>query len=422
MERFAPPPGHLTRHLAHATHQAGDHEKNTDTRRYLVRRIHTVALVLFLLSLAGSSAFAGAKIPINDDATLDLGYMLQVHGYASQEDLDGDEEWDSTRHWKVRRGRLRLKANVGERVTAFLQTEAAANKTMNLIDVWLNFEVDPWVQLYVGRHMAPANRQNVTASSCLMAIDRPGLAYKSLAWGVRATSAFTNSVFDQSVTGLSTPDAVRDLGLTVFGAGELSPDHNFKYYAGIYNGIQAGVDDKDHFTLRAQYNLWDAEGGYFNRSTYLGKKKTLGIGVSYDLQQEVGMSGADLADYTYMTVDGFLELPDAAGNALTVEVGYMMLDFDDAADFMAAQGNGFYGQAGYYLAPGWQPWVEFESFDSDHDSSLGKYTNFRAGVTYYLEGQHANIKLGFEQFKSDQPMVGSEDTINTVLLGFYSAY
>ncbi len=387
-----------------------------------MRRIEWMFIVVVLVSLIVSSAFAGARIPINDDATLDFGYLLQVQGYASQDDLDDDGEWDATREWKVRRGRLRLRANVGERVTAFVQTEAAADKTMSLIDAWFSFEIDPWLQFYVGRHMAPANRQNLTSASALMAIDRPGMAYKSLAWGARAANRFTNSMFGQSLTGLSTPDAVRDLGMTVFGSGALSPDHNFKYYVGVYNGIQAGVDDKDHFTVRAQYNLWDAEGGYFNQSTYLGKKKTLGVGVSYDLQQEVGMSGTDLVDYTYMTVDGFLELPDDAGNALTVEAGYMMLDFDDATDFMAAQGNGVYGQAGYFLAAGWQPWVGFESFDSDHEAGLGKHTNLRVGLTYYLEGQHANIKLGFEQFKSDQAIVGAEDTINTVLLGFYSVY
>ena len=42
----------------------------------------------------------------------------------------------------------------------------------------------------------------------------------------------------------SSPDAVRDNGLTLFGSGALGSKgtSNLKYYAGIYNGIQAGVE------------------------------------------------------------------------------------------------------------------------------------------------------------------------------------
>ncbi len=61
----------------------------------------------------------------------------------------------------------------------------------------------------------------------------------------------------------------------------------------------------------------------------------------------------------------FLELPNSQGNALTVEGGYNKLDMDDNPNFMSSQGNGFYGQAGYFLASGFQPWVAYESWSSD---------------------------------------------------------
>ena len=429
-----------------------------------MNKVMVSLLVSLAVILIAGTALAGANIPINDNASLNLGYRVQAQFINTDMDLDGDGKLDSYRYFKVRRGRLRLGAKVGDHMTAFLQTDAS-NKDMQLIDAWVNFKVNPWLQFIMGRNMAPANRQNLTSSGALMAIDRPGIAYKSLTWGTRALHTFSNTTYEFSDSqGLGGgPDAVRDNGLTIFGSNALgsSGSSHLKYYVGIYNGIQAdlnagvvsptdtGKDSKSQrITLRAQYNLWDAESGYYNSSTYLGTKKTLGIGFSYDMQSEVAQNrdldtgvldpNKPLADYAYMSADVFLEHPFSSGNALTVEGGWMSLDFDDAVGFLNTQGSGFYGQAGYFIASGWQPWVEFETFDSDfpaltgegpsYDGTVpGKYTTFRVGVTYYLEGQHANIKLGYESFKSDTPLDENasgaiEDTISTITLGFYTTY
>ncbi|MFO7609669.1 MAG: hypothetical protein R6X35_10815, partial [Candidatus Krumholzibacteriia bacterium] len=176
--------------------------------------------------------------------------------------------------------------------------------------------------------------------------------------------------------------------------------------------------------------------GYYNSSTYLGKKKTLGIGFSYDMQDEATWVAGDdpltygSTSYALMSADMFLELPSAAGNSLTAEFGWNSLDLDDDPSFMAAQGSGFYGQAGYYLASGFQPWVMYEMWGSDADENgagqtPGDFTTLRAGVTYYFEGHNANVKLGFESFSPDVPMMaGAEeiDSINTITLGFFTTY
>ena len=405
-------------------------------RRVLFTLLASLGILLF-----ANAAMAGAILPMGSDASLNLGYRVQALMVSTDDDLDGDGKFDSSRNWLVRRARFRLGATVGDHFTAFLQTDAGRvhsdvnnNKVVQVIDAWVNFKVSPWLQFIAGRNMAPANRQNLTSSGALMAIDRPGMAYKSLTWGARAAKGFATGIYGQSSTNIVlSPDLVRDNGLTIFGSGPLGAN-SLKYYVGIYNGVQAGTDDKDRFTARVQYNLWDPEAAYFNSSTYLGSKKTLGVGFSYDTQKEVGANTVNVpadkpfADYNYMTFDVFLELPNSAGNALTVEAAWMSLDMDDAGDYLNTQGTGFYGQAGYYLASGWQPWVTFESFDTDAVDKTGTYTNMRIGLTYYLEGQHANIKLGYENFKSDQPILNSaadgstEDTINTITLGFYTTY
>ncbi len=382
-----------------------------------------ITLMVLMVVLIAGSALAGAKIEGLDGASIDFGYRLQTYFQSFD---NGDDTWTD---FRVRRARFRMKGTVNDKVSVFLQTDVAA-KTMQMIDAHVTYKASPWFQFVMGRHMAPSSRQAVTSSGGLMAMDRPYQVGHALNWGANGGVAAGAVPL--------TLDRVRDNGLTLFGSNAVG-NGNLKYYLGVYNGVQTptAVDDKDHIAFRAQYNLWDAEAGYFNNSTYLGKKKTLGIGFSYDMQQEVGLSAAPVAgdddvlvDYALMSFDLFLELPSSNGNALTAEFAYNMLDFNDAVDFMSGQGNGYYVQAGYYLASGFQPWVEYEAFTSDADEAAngateGNSTSFRVGLTYYIDGQHANIKLGYEGRKMDMAgAVGDsdEDTMDTITLGFFTNY
>ncbi|MEZ4655864.1 MAG: porin [Candidatus Eisenbacteria bacterium] len=240
-----------------------------------------------------TASMAGAKLEIKDGASIDLGFRVQHWTLLTQADTDGDGKWDTTVNHRIRRGRLRLNGVVNEQVSAFLQTDvtgiAGTGYDARVIDAYVLFKANPWFQLYFGENMVPANRQNITSSGALLAIDRPGTTYKSLTWGGRSTYAFTNSTFGPSDSGLRGSVDVRDLGITVFGAGPINEKASFKYYAGTYNGVQAGLgSDNERFTARGQINFFDNESGYYNSACYLGKKKTVGIGASVDLQSEVG--------------------------------------------------------------------------------------------------------------------------------------
>jgi hypothetical protein len=409
-------------------------------------KVITTLMVLLIVLVAGS-AFAGAKLQVGDDSYIDLGYRLQTYFQSTDANLDSSKDgYESYSQFRVRRARLRLKGVVNEKVSVFLQTDAAG-KDVKLIDAFLTYKPgSDWFQFVMGRNMAPSSRQATTSSGALMALDRPLQTANALNWGAGgAVNAGGGPLGNGEVR--VTTDAVRDNGLTLFGSNALG-GNSLKYYLGLYNGVMADgdVSDKHHVAFRAQFNLWDAEAGYYNSSTYLGKKKTLGIGVSYDNQGEVGRSQAAaagdpdiLVDYTLMSADAFLELPFSGGGALTAELGVNSLDFDDAVDFMSTQGSGFYGQAGYYFASGFQPWVLYESYSSDATAytaanapipeAVGKvdgdYTNLRVGVTYFIDGQHANIKLAYGSRTSDVPVqVGgtTEDTKNTITLGFFTTY
>jgi hypothetical protein len=380
----------------------------------------------------GGNAWAGAKLKIDDESVIDLGFRVQALTILTDSDLDDDGSWDDETDFRVRRARFRLKGTVNKYVSAFIQTESGSEDggsgtDMRIIDSWVSLTYNNWAQLFAGQHMAPSSRQATTSSGGLMAIDRPGNNTKNLTWGARALSRFsTTTVGETNDSNISGANAVRDVGMTFFGSGSFSDTTHLKYYAGVYDGVQNATTDDDNLrtTMRAQLNFFDAEAGYFNLSTYLGKKKTVGFGISFDAQDEVQNATAGGAgDYEYYSIDAFVDWPLGPGY-LTAEAAYSDLDLDDATQAASqSQGDGYYIQAGYYINQ-WQPWFLYEEWDGDSSiNDAGDYDSFRIGVSYFFKGHNANVKLGYEKFSSDVNFSGTtEDEIETIVLGFYTTY
>jgi hypothetical protein len=395
-----------------------------------------VALAIGLFFAAGS-AMAGAKIKISDDSNFDLGMRVQAQWWTSDVDLDpADSGWESQDDFQIRRLRLRLKANVTKWVTAFLQTDGADGQIGGddwaVIDAWIKLNLHPWFSLIMGENMAPTMRTNLTSSGGLMAMDRPGLANRNLTWGLGARARFNSTwIAGSRSSGLgSAPNAVRDTGITAFGSGSLQEMVHLKYYLGYADGLQGGVsgEDDERITARVQLNYGDPEPGYFGLGTYVGKKKTMAIGFFYDQQDNIGPDPVDPtkgADYSEWGVDIFAEQPIGPGS-LTFDAQYTDLDLDETNPNV--EGDGFYVQAGYFIN-NWQPWIMYEEWDSEADSTSfpltpdeGSGDSFRIGLTYFIKGHNANIKVGYEQVSSDEDIITGEDDISTFMIGWYMTY
>ena len=411
------------------------------TKRYWGSVVGLGVAGLVLAGLAAPEAHAGAKLPIKDDAYIDLGFRLQHLTMLTQDDLDGDGKWDMMVHHRIRRARLRAKAVTNSWFSAFMQTEFAADggstgADMRIIDAFFTMQADPWAQFIVGENMAPSSRQNLTSSAALLAVDRPGVAYHSVNWGNRSQYRFNTATMKDSKAGPSSGDTpVRDVGITLFGAGKVGENASMKYYVGTYNGVVASGENSERITARAQLNLFDAEDGYYNSSTYLGKKKTVGIGAGVDMMPKISSftddhgtptdptdDTTDMVDYMCISADGFIEWP-VGENTITAEVGVLMPDFGSDY-YQNATGMGMYGQAGLLVQKVWQPWVEFEMFSSDDKDNKGNYNAIRVGATRYLAGQSANIKVGVEIASADNPLIAAgnnkEDSALTGVVGFFT--
>ena len=404
----------------------------------------TTGLIASLVIAA--PAWAGAELKIDDESSINLGFRAQVFAKSIESNLDGDGSFDNYTDFQVRRARIRLLGKINKHISAFLQTDLGSGaggggRDVRMIDAFVKVNYNPWAQIIAGINMAPSSRQSLTSSGGLLAIDRPGNNYKNLTWGTRALRNLSTSTVGATDGGLRGAVDVRDVGATLFGSGSLSDTSHFKYYFGMYDGIQIGTESFDldgdgdtdvtyaanpdrnlRMAGRVQVNFFDSEPGYYNLATYLGKKKTLGFGISYDMQDEVQRNTSNTyGDYTYFSVDAFAEWPMGEGT-LTAEAAFSDLDLDSVDSVaMRSEGDGFYVQAGY-LQNNWQPWVEYETWDSKASSGQGDYDAYRVGISYFFKGHNANVKAGFESFNSDIPFDGNEDSSTAFILGFFITY
>ncbi len=379
----------------------------------------TTTACLVLISLA-TAAHAGFKLKDADgNEKIDLGFRLQVLGIFSERDLDGDGDFESFDDFRVRRARFRLKGTVNERFGMFFQTDVSGND-IQMIDAYVHLKKDAKLQAFVGQHLAPANRQNITSSGTLLAADRPNIIYKTLTWGARTLNSFATATRGDTDSGIRGTAQVRDTGVTLFGVNEVGGNTHLKYHLGYYDGISAPGNDSERTTGRIQFNFGDPEPSYYSVATYLGKKNTLAIGASYDLQSDVGNSTFQ-SDYAYYSVDIFGEKPVGEGS-LTFEAAYSDLDLDGRAP--TVEGDGFYVQGGYLIRnEKWQPWLLYEEWGSNDPTGRGSGEAFRVGVSYFMAGHNANFKIGYESVSTDTNIgSSSENGLDTLLIGFYTTY
>jgi hypothetical protein len=395
----------------------------------------------FLVPLA---VRAGATLKIDDDIKLELGLRLQTQFVYTEKDRTGDGNFRGNKDFLIRRARIRLRGDVTKYVSAFLQTDfeeqGGTSADMRVIDAYVLLKPHKLAYLYVGENMVPAIREEVSSSASLMAIDRPGLAYKSLTWGARTKFVFTNETFSDSNSLLlrGTRSSVRDLGATLLGNVSLDPMVHFKYYLGVYDGVQLATRNNLRYTARGQLNFFDAESGYYNDSTYLGAKRTVGIGGSYDAQNAVAIDQASgrPVNYRLWSLDAFAEQPVGPGS-ITAEYGYVNLDLGGGGTLVRtdtatpanlgnasrSQGHGWYAQAGFYVTSlKLQPWVNHERWSSSAADKRGTYKAWRAGLNYWFWGDTANAKIGVEVFEPDTGFSARTSKITSVVLALNTNY
>jgi hypothetical protein len=204
--------------------------------------------------------------------------------------------------------------------------------------------------------------------------------------------------------GASANPVGRDLGLELRG---LVVGNHLEYRLGLFQGLRDNqsateVNSRNFFRLtgRVQVNLLDPEPGFFYAGTYLGAKKILSVGGSFDIQ----------SSYRYFAGDTLIDLPLGPG-VFTTQVNVAHWDGHTFIPGLPKQ-TAVMGEIGYNFAIGGCGLSPI--FEGQHlwVTNAPDQTRLGGGLAFWPYGHNSNVKL----FYTNLSIQNAPRTINQINL------
>jgi hypothetical protein len=384
-------------------------------------------LVIFsILCLFSLPAYGGQKFQINDEVGGEIGMWAQTwyQYYSDGKDIAGDVTTaagkENVNDFSIRRAYFYIKAHA-PKFSFFTHIasdrvgqEGVDNPSMGLgssmawRDLWITANLSEEFKIQVGRMYVPFTRAyGTTSTKAMLTLDLPFLQ-----GGVRGGILYASKVG-------------RDDGVTFWG----NPlDGKIQYRLMFAEGIESSSNLDDHLRVagRVSLNFFEAEKGWFNKGTYLGKKKVLAIGAGFDTQSDI-VAGGKSDDHAKWTVDLFMDLPMEENSAWTLEGGYIKINHNTGTHNFSNIAGGddaksWYAQTGFLIPGGVvQPYVRYETISPDDGSAVGKKdTDFMGGgLNYYFRGHNGKLSLDYTKVNQEKESATLADhTLITVQLAF----
>jgi hypothetical protein len=209
---------------------------------------------------------------------------------------------------------------------------------------------------------------------------------------------FANTFRHTNVFGSTVDPVGRDLGIEARG---LVLQGHLEYRIGLFQGKRyAAVPAPDpepparnsfRYTARVQINLLDPETSFFYAGTYLGLKRILSFGGSFDYQHSTGTS------YRYWAADGILDLPLGPGE-LTAQANFAHWFGGDVIQTtptaLLPSQEAIMGEVGYRFAVlRLNPIFRFEHrWQTGNDE-----TRYVGGLAFWLYGHNSNLKVFYSR-------------------------
>jgi hypothetical protein len=285
---------------------------------------------------------------------------------------------------------------------------------IRVLDAIVKFQFNDYVNIWLGRLLPPSDRANLDGPFFLNVWDYPFVSNYP-------------SVFDGRENGVAYWGQV--------GGGFL------KWQVGAFNGTQpiGSPDSSDNlqFAGRVTLNLLDPEPGYYNQSSYYGKKDILAIGIAAMAQRDAVGTSVAPADFFAWNVDFLFEKRLENGGVPTVEAAYYVYDDHngvdttlDGIDYRVQQGRaGFVTLA--YLVPydigvgkmcgRFQPFCRWQKYNHEfntgatsaaaYNAALGKGAadifsdGLDIGTNYVIAGHNALLTA----FWGQRDLVGGDN-------------
>ena len=232
------------------------------------------AIAIAVVWSAGS-AQAAYRLEKDENTWISLGVGMRaelgVQKGASGGDWEKDLEFDN--------GRIYINGSIFKGVGFEFNTDTnlaglgepppapgtSPDDDIRILDAIAKFKFSDAVQVWAGRFLPPSDRANLSGPYFLNTWNFPGIPWK----------------YTQIWAG-------RDNGGAVWGQFK---GGKFKYQVGAFQGnANSGAPN---IAARLTLNLLDPEPGYYNASTYYGKKDILAIGAVYQVQPGGSMGALD---------------------------------------------------------------------------------------------------------------------------------
>lgn len=342
-----------------------------------MKRIQVMSVSFFLLlGLAGSS-WAGVELKIDDDTKATIGFKTQI--WVQRAEDAAPSQSDPSTDISIRAFRLYTNGQVTPRVKFSSNIDWSKGDwdgsvgragTATVRDASITFDLAPEAQVLAGLYRTPFSRTGLQDSYQFLLPHSPEVAKASY---------------------LGDTGDFRNAGLTLWGVLGGTVTYAVGAFDGNLNPIGATTSEDDLFySGRVAFSPLDAEKGYTNAGTYLGKKQVLTVGAGYLLGKY--SIETDAPTYSAWTVDAFTEF-SIAGGALTAEGAWF--NYDRGVD--NGKTDGHYVTVAY-LFPGrrLQPVVRYESSDRQGSITGGEdFTKWTAGVNWFIKGNDAKISLEY---------------------------
>ncbi len=303
----------------------------------------------------------------------------------------GGRSWD--KDFNLDSMRIYLGAKITDNITVEINTDVHErdifDDNIKVLDAFVEFKWNDYFHIRAGRHLPASDRYN---------LDGP----------------YYNNSFNFPLISQRWPNVAlgRVDGISYWGQYK---GGKFKWQGSVSEGreiSEAANDDYDHlqFSGRLTYNFWEPESGYYNSSTYYGKKDVLAIGL-VGWHQSDGTGTAESGhDFNGWNVDFRCEKNFGWGT-IDVEAAYFDYGMHGGRDSELLRATTLAGPvssdgtswtAGFsYLYPekiGWgQPQFvsRYQSFNptGNQTAEMRVESKLELGLHYIIEGHNAKIAL-----------------------------
>ncbi len=344
--------------------------------RFRFALIHVFLFIFVGGEQQAQSQFAAAsfsKVVISEESKTDkAGSVLSEFakfGFGLRAFVENSFTGEGKFVFDVNTVRLYSKFIYGEtKLTINASTQKSGGRhIVRLLDGILQIENLDGLNLWMGRHVSPNSRSNLSGVFYLSAWDFPFVERYPTGFGGR------------------------DVGLTFWGK---QFDQRLTYYLGLYRGLSSKdlPLSEPLATVRVMYALWDIESGYYTSNSYLGKKEIISIGVSTSFQS-FDQPGEDAKGrLSFVGIDALFEKRIAENNVLTFETGLSILRTNNISTPQQIAGNGMELIVAYCFLntlsiSDVQPFLRLQRFFGENNDG------YECGLNCFQDGQNTRIGL-----------------------------